>query len=633
VKKLTRGVAKLYSRYRAILWRVADWLSVAGIFVFLALKTWRRSSDPIVDFPRHLYTAWRMNEGDLLYRDISCWFGPLPHLVEAGAFKLFGSGLDTILWLNLVLLVAILFLLRAAFSASSGKLIVWLVSAVFLLVFGFAEYTIGGNSNFLTPYASQATWGFAGLMLVIVALARDAGNFSRRWLMVAGIGSGVTFVCKPEFVVAASAAWLLYLLSWGLATRRSGRCLRAIGRCVGMGLAGFFMVWLAVFLVLSRLGGLIYAFQSVNWVPWSVFGSEFRHASITSRFNAVGAGLDNPMPMLLHHLEWTGMVGGGYAGLRLVGHFWERQKQRPWLRLLVASAMVIGAIKAGLDVRWIESGQAVNIPAFVIAIALFGICVRAAWLLRTEPLVNFVPLGLIAVPAALMLLRMVLNGRIYHYGFFMMPLALCFLIALMMRANWLVRLSVCIITLIACTKLAYSTLHFANARSLLIGEGRDRLYAFPFRVSTSGTILAEALAQVPRFAGGARNLVAIPYSSAFNYHLRLKNPLVAQEWNPDNLGFLGRDRLRNDLRTARPDVILFFDRNLSEYGVPYFGYDERSGASILDWINDNYKVVYGTGHSANSPTGLTISIHTPFFSSSALDQENDPAFLLGTVNH
>ncbi len=103
-------------------WRQARWLnfaltmaevsSIAALFAFRFWHGWLRWGDPLIDFPRSLYAAWRMSLGDLLYVNVVSEYGPLAHLVQAAGFRIFGVGLDTMIWMNTVVAVLVVLLLR-----------------------------------------------------------------------------------------------------------------------------------------------------------------------------------------------------------------------------------------------------------------------------------------------------------------------------------------------------------------------------------------------------------------------------------------------------------------------------------------------------------------------------------------
>jgi len=73
---------------------------VASAVYMLALS-WRRWPDPVIDAGHQLYTAWRLSEGALLYRDVGCLYGPLSSYLNALLFRLFGPGMMVLVWANL----------------------------------------------------------------------------------------------------------------------------------------------------------------------------------------------------------------------------------------------------------------------------------------------------------------------------------------------------------------------------------------------------------------------------------------------------------------------------------------------------------------------------------------------------
>ena len=285
-----------------------DVLSVAAVFIYFLAATWLRWPDPIVDFPRSLYVADQLNQGRLLYDDLACWYGALSPLAESFAFGVFGRGLDTLVWLNIAVGLGCLFLLRSILQEVGGLLARWLGSLIFVVVFFFGNFVIIGNYNFITPYASQATWGFMGLLFVIFALLRHNAAPLPRWLLFAGFGGGIAFLCKPEPVLAAAGAFGLHwacqiarrlkshLENNGTGASRFVR-LRQIGRFLGQELgltiAGFLAAWTLVFAVLVSKGGPSYAFRAVNWGVHSLLVSSFQKTGINSFFNQSVVGTDD----------------------------------------------------------------------------------------------------------------------------------------------------------------------------------------------------------------------------------------------------------------------------------------------------------------------------------------------------
>src|SRR5438067_13798814 len=79
---------------------------IALVGATMCVWTWDKSPDPVIDFGRECYVPWRITAGEVLYRDINYFNGPLSPYFNAGLFKLFGTSLRTLKAAN-VLIVAI----------------------------------------------------------------------------------------------------------------------------------------------------------------------------------------------------------------------------------------------------------------------------------------------------------------------------------------------------------------------------------------------------------------------------------------------------------------------------------------------------------------------------------------------
>lgn len=607
--------------------RVAEPLSVAALFAFLLEKTWLRWSDPLIDFPRSLYAAWRLSEGDLLYERVFSPYGPLPHLVEAATFRLFGVGYDTIVYLNIAVTLVVLLLWRAIFGALGSRLMVWLASVVFLSDFAFSHYGTNANYNFITPYASQATYGLAGLLLVVWALLRHLQTERPIWLGVAGLGLGIAYLDKPEPLLAAVGAMSVYLLArtlecarnvapasdWRGAGRRAGRAAAGIA-------GGFMCAWLPVLVFFLCKGGLAYAFAATDFVPKTMSGGSFFSTVQSSPLVQAMFGFDQPGQNFLFELgqgAWFALLCGLMV---VVSRDWTRQKKfgEAWWALL---ALMLGLAGAGIGLARLgdDLGPELVFPVVVAAGAYLAASLRAAWRGRQSPMLGLTVVG---VAAAVMLGRMILNARIAHYGFFMMPLAVLFWIHLMVveagratsgatRANRLLPAVFTALVLLAAGTLLHTSLGNYEKKNYAVGAGRDRFYSFAPEDYTGGEFLNTMIGAVHQKTPTAQSLVAFPEGIAVNYHCRVPTPLTELEFHPVALSFAGPGRVLEELSAHPPDAVLLYYRDLSEYGVRYFGADEPSGRDIVRWLGAHYTPVFQIGPTQNTVTGHDIDLLVP----------------------
>ena len=197
------GVSAPLSQPKPMTWKqvltVAEPLSIAVLYIYLLVHSWLRWMDPMVDFPRDLYLAWRVSEGDLLYQKVANWYGPLAQLVQGSAFQVFGVGIDTIIWSNIALTAVVIILLRDLFLTLGNRWSGWLAVVVFLGTFAFGHYMANANYNFIAPYAAQSTYSFAGLVVVLWSLVHHLKSERPRWL---GIRTSpyppVVWLASPE---------------------------------------------------------------------------------------------------------------------------------------------------------------------------------------------------------------------------------------------------------------------------------------------------------------------------------------------------------------------------------------------------------------------------------------------------
>jgi len=637
----------LTHRGREVLLSAVEWLSIAGIFIFMLSQSWLRWMDPLIDFPRDLYLAWRVSEGDLLYKDVANWYGPLPQLAEGAGFHLFGVGIDTVVWMNIVLTVGVVLLVWGIFGALGNRLSRWLGVVVFVVVFAFGHYTTIANYNFIAPYVAQSTYGFAGLVLLLWALLRQVKSARPGWLGLAGLGLAIAYLDKPEPLLASvgalfvyGTAQFLYLVrknqaatDWRAAWTGAGRsCLWVLG--------GFFSLWLPVFLYFLVRGGLTYAWLAANYVPHTVLNTRFQDTVEHSHLTQAFFGWDQPWPHFFSHVR----AGAGLVlvlGLMLAASRWWVQSAshspaRVLGPLIMLVAAGLGAWLGGAN-YWMDVGAALVFPVMLAAAGVVGWSWWAAWRGRAEA-AHWQSLALVGTAAALMLARMFLHGRIYQFGFFMMPLAVLFVIHLVTveaarpqpgrpLAHWLLPVVFTLLVLWGVTTLGGVSLRVYARKTASVGEGRDRFYTYPARDSTSGTLLNLMIHVFRLKTANEKTLAVFPEGIAANYHLRVRSPLAELEFHPVALGYVGVPPVVDELKSHPPDAIYLHFRNYAEFGEKYFGDNDATGRPIMVWIAANYERVARGGQTKNTVTGNVIDLLTPKVKPAAL-----PLYIAEPIN-
>ena len=620
-------------RWQPWAWAVAEFLSLGGLLIFMLAKSWLRWSDPLIDFPKNLYLAWRISEGDLLYQKVTNWYGPLAHLVEAAGFRIFGVGMDTIVGMNMVLTMVVVLLLRAIFGALGNRLTGWLGAVIFIQVFAFGRYIETANFNFITPYASPATYSFLGLLLVLWGLLRHLKSEKAVWFGVAGAGFAMAYLDKPEAILAAGAALGFYFVAQVIrlirqsAASGDGReqARRWLAKAASWFAGGFFLFWLPVFSFFWMEGGLAYSLRATNYAPLTLLNGSIRQAVENSPMMLGFFGFDHPWQNFLRQAAAGGLMLA-VCGL-MTWSSWRATRARQfgvawwaWVAVLVAVAGGGAAIAHFAD-NWLRIGRALAFPVFLATAALVGWTAWAAWR-GGAAFARALGLAVVGVAASLMLMRMVLNANISHYGFFMMPLAALLWMQLVAgeaarprtanaRQNWLLPAVFSVLTIAGTMELTRIEFILYGAQDMEVGSGRDRLYALPLSIMPNGSILNAMITAYKGATPNAQTLVAFPEGIAVNYHLRVPTPLAELEFHPTALSYVGPQQVLAELQAHPPGAIFVTFRNYDEFSDKYFGQSAGSGRDLMEWVLQEYVIVAKAGRSLNTYTQDTVDLYAP----------------------
>lgn len=191
--------------------RGAPALLIGAVLVAMLALTWRTWPDPLIDTGRELYTAWRLTEGDALYRDVAYFNGPLSPYVNAFTMLVLGPSLDAIMLVNGLILVAIVVALYRLLRLLSDRLTATAATVVFVVGFATLRLLGIGNYTFVTPYAHELTHGTLLLLAMLLGLTRYLLSGSRAALVAASICAGLACLTKPEVAAAALAGLLIPL--------------------------------------------------------------------------------------------------------------------------------------------------------------------------------------------------------------------------------------------------------------------------------------------------------------------------------------------------------------------------------------------------------------------------------------
>jgi hypothetical protein len=575
---------------------------IAGLVILTALAvaslavSWRKWPDPLIDFGRELYTPWRLANGAVLYRDVDAFYGPLSQYFNALLFALFQPGLMVLVAANLVVFTAIVALLYLLCRRAWGVVAALSGSALFIALFGFSQFVVIGNYNYAAPYSHEVTHGLLlCLALTFVLLKwRDKATPFRAFL--AGAFLGLTALLKPEILLAAG----LVTVAAAIALCRDGRrpsaatiAIWALG--VLLPTAGFTAFFCLFLPFKEALSGACRGW--LNAVGTTLF--------TTDQMQMILLGLDRPGEHFKQHVLATlaACVPIGF----IAGAAWLAHKIRQgWLLILMAAGLACAmAWLACSIVNWSEVGRCLLglVLLYLLASALFSLGQRE----KTTGDNRSVQLArlLIALLAAALMARMILFGRIYQFGFYQAALAAVIVPAILIgevpqrfrlgrRGQIMVLIGAFALLLPGVIILASKSVSRLRLKTLAVGQGRDRFYAFPQQVERSGKIVSLVTDELGR-AGLDRTLLVLPEGVMINYLARLPSTVAPFIFFSAATEAGREEQIVAQLNHRPPDAIVILHRSLREYGIDKYGERPGRGKLLLDWVAENYDYALSLG--------------------------------------
>jgi hypothetical protein len=271
-------------------------------------------------------------------------------------------------------------------------------------------------------------------------------------------------------------------------------------------------------------------------------------------------------------------------------------------------ALLLGS-SSGLD--WVECGR--SLPMIVLALCGM-LCVQLREVSAKPPSSeNSEQQSKLAFPllwgffGLALLAKLGLYSRIWHYGFALaMPAfagAIFLLFWLLPRRlekfgvqPLLFRGTISLALLVGFLRLFVQSAQLYHAKTVTVGRGSDRILAFKESISPTAVAINSALNWMETNAPPQATLAVLPEGVMVNYLSRRTNPAGYYIWNPIELAVFGQSSMTWSFQTHPPDFIMLIHRDTAEFGVKYFGQEERFGQELVRWIDQNYTSVFLIGH-------------------------------------
>ena len=382
---------------------------------------WGKTGDIIGDFGHDRYIAWQVADGKMLFRDVACFFGPLSPDINALVIRLAGPQINVTLAANLVVLILTTLLLYSLFRAISGPLAATTAIIFFLCVFALSSPTKSTNYNFLTPYSSTITHGFLLILIAIACLHRFLRRHSISAAIAGGLATGFAFLTKPEIFLACAASYF-----FGLAAILWLDQKKPVARVFAFAFAGMlvpptgFLIFYALHMSFhTALAGILGGWQFVG-----------KPIVVSTPFYKGDFGTDHPLQNLVLMFQYAEIYMATAAMLASFAILGNRLlKSRGWaivtlgILLGFGSYILVNEIGNHFESFWLDAAR--GFPVFAaFAIVLSTLRIAKARRDGQNPSGAILQWTL-SILSLVLLAKIFLNVRMFHYGFVLCALARC----------------------------------------------------------------------------------------------------------------------------------------------------------------------------------------------------------------
>lgn len=557
--------------------------------IMLALS-WLKWPDLFGDFGRELYIPWQINNGAVLYRDIAYLSGPFSPYLNAMLFKLFGTGFLTLVFFNICLIIILAYMIYRFFLLTTDKIVALAGSIIFLTLFAFSQYSLGGNYNFVCPYSHDLMHGvFLSFTAIYVFLFYLAKRKIIR-LGIIGILIGAIFLTKAEAFVSISlsicAATILLIAFEKISLVNS---LKMFGALFGgwlipvIGFAGFLSCYMPVEKALSSI-----LFQYKALFNTSIYLTTF-YSNVT--------GLAAPLPNLIRSILSACWYIVLLLTFGIMGYILNRLSSRKWIAVagLAVFCVFILLCAPFLKPRFLFEFFWKGLPPALIGLGIYFFLARK------------LPMLIFTMFSFLLLMKIILNVHIYHYGYALaMPgtLLLAMLFAyhaprllgrIFGNVNFMRALGLSLFAVIIILCVTYCDKKVYRVKTLAVGTGQDTIMAYgPGLADNRDAVIKLALDRIGQLMGKDDTLIVFPDGVMINYLSRHKNSCPYIVFMPPELKLFGEEVMLDSLKASPPDYILLAKRDTREYGYTYFGL--TYGTGIFNWIKNNYTEIEVLGN-------------------------------------
>ena len=570
--------------------------------------SWLKWPDLLVDYGRELYVPWQITQGKVLYADLNHLYGPLAHYLNAFLFQIFGTGLATLAYFNICLVVLLVFLIYDLFKSTFGDFIATIAGLCFLVIFAFSQYVGIANYNFICPYSHEITYGVFLFFLALFIFRKYLLHPDWRFAALIGLLIGLIYLTKVEIFIASFITFLtgFIFIFWKIKPPHFRKHL--------FNLIFFFFIPIATFFIyFSFYMPLINALDSII----ASYKSLFMGTLINNIFYLRISGFDDP----LRNITIMFRQATGYVILFIftiiISYLFARLKNNVfkfgWISAVFA--LVFVTIFLGIfRINWLEIAR--PYPIFLVVLLIFFMI---QFILKSGDkafLLKFLPFALLTLYSLILLLKMILNVHLYHYGFALAMPASLVMVAILIYyipafvSHWgnkhIAAGFMALFIFLALLFYFNFTKYIYALKNYPVAQGRDRFLTFDPIVNNRGYIMNETLKYIDKLMSKKDTFIVFPEGVMINYLSRRNNPSRYFEFTPNFVEAIGEKKILNIISPTHPSFIILSEKDTSEHGAQYFG--KNYAFNIYSWIASNYAKVLIIGSEPLTGKGFGIVI-------------------------
>jgi len=568
--------------------------------------SWLKWADLMVDFGEQVYLSWQVSEGRVLYKDLVQVHGPFAVYLHALVFKLLGPGILTLALFNIFLTATLSYLIYILIRKSSDQLTATACALVFITLFALGQYKGGGNFNFICAYVYELPHGIALSFLSLYLFSRYIEKKTLPRLAQTYFCAGLVFLTKVEvFLAAISAITFAMALTFYLQSLDRASWFRNILVCTGSFLFGPFLFFIYFSMHVSP--GQAMTFIASPWIH--VFNS----STVALPIYKWTMGMDSIENNLIQLFKFS-FLGFAVMIAVILGNRWISRAS--YSKPIIIS---LGGLAAGLLFALIRRFDLLELLRPLPLITLLIIIYYFLQVIqnRKSDLGKHLTQLALSIFSLTLLLKIIFNTHIYHYGFALaLPATLVCLRAVLYElprhkklfpgSTDFYRSAMVVLGLfliMSHTALGH-TIH--QLKTYPVGSGRDIILDYDPELEPRGPIVAETLKYIQDHVEPHAGIATMPAGNTINYLTRHPNPLRMHGLNPVEAHIFGEEQYLKELKSVSPEYILLVETDFTILGFRYFGKDYAQG--IYQWVQEHYAVEKQFGAEPFTGKGFGIQI-------------------------